>query len=87
MVVEAFGPFAGRVEVDLDTVGAGDSLMAGTLSWLNERDLLKPGALAGLGDAQLAEMLRFGAVVAGINCGRKGCKPPTRAEVDAVLGA
>jgi fructokinase len=24
-------------------------------------------------------------VVAGINCGRKGCKPPTRAEVDAVL--
>ena len=23
MVVEAFGPFAGRVEVDLDTVGAG----------------------------------------------------------------
>ena len=27
-----------------------------------------------------------GAVVAGINCGRKGCKPPTRAEVDAVLG-
>lgn len=70
-----------------DTVGAGDSLMAGTLSWLNERDLLKPGALAGLDDAQLAEMLRFGAVVAGINCGRKGCKPPTRAEVDAVLGA
>ena len=31
-------------------------------------------------------MLRFGAVVAGINCGRKGCQPPTRAEVDAVLG-
>ena len=70
-----------------DTVGAGDSLMAGILSWLNERDLLKPGALKGLDDAGLAEMLRFGAVVAGINCGRKGCKPPTRAEVDAVLGA
>jgi len=35
----------------------------------------------------MAEMLAFGAVVAGINCGRKGCKPPTRAEVDAVLGA
>ncbi|MBU1307383.1 MAG: hypothetical protein KKF33_17915 [Alphaproteobacteria bacterium] len=70
-----------------DTVGAGDSLMAGTLSWLKERDLLTPGALAGLDDNALAEMLRFGAVVAGINCGRKGCKPPTRAEVDAVLGA
>ena len=69
-----------------DTVGAGDSLMAGILSWLNERHLLKPGKLNGLGDGALSDMLRFGAVVAGINCGRKGCKPPTRAEVDAVLG-
>ena len=69
-----------------DTVGAGDSLMAGVLSWLSERGLLKPGKLAGLGDGALSDMLRFGAVVAGINCGRKGCKPPTRAEVDAVLG-
>lgn len=70
-----------------DTVGAGDSLMAGILSWLNERDLLKPGRLKALDEAALAEMLKFGAVVAGINCGRKGCKPPTRTEVDAVLGA
>lgn len=69
-----------------DTVGAGDSLMAGILSWLHERGLLKPGKLAGLGNGALSDMLRFGAVVAGINCGRKGCKPPTRAEVDAVLG-
>ena len=69
-----------------DTVGAGDSLMAGILSWLNERGLLKPGKLSTLGSGALSDMLRFGAVVAGINCGRKGCKPPTRAEVDAVLG-
>lgn len=69
-----------------DTVGAGDSLMAGILSWLHERGLLKPGKLAGLGEGALSDMLRFGAVVAGINCGRKGCKPPSRAEVDAVLG-
>ena len=69
-----------------DTVGAGDSLMAGILSWLHERGLLKPGKLDGLGEGALSDMLRFGAVVAGINCGRKGCKPPTRAEVDAVLG-
>jgi len=68
-----------------DTVGAGDSLMAGILSWLGERGLLKPGKLEGLGAGALSDMLRFGAVVAGINCGRKGCKPPTRAEVDAVL--
>jgi fructokinase len=68
-----------------DTVGAGDSLMAGILSWLHERSRLKPGRLAELGGGALADMLAFGAVVAGINCGRKGCKPPTRAEVDAVL--
>ncbi|HEV7291386.1 MAG TPA: PfkB family carbohydrate kinase [Devosia sp.] len=68
-----------------DTVGAGDSLMAGILTWLDERDLLAPGNLTALRAEELAQMLLFGAVVAGINCGRKGCKPPTRAEVDAVL--
>lgn len=69
-----------------DTVGAGDSLMAGILTWLGEIGALRPGGLAGLDAGQLETMLRFGAVVAGINCGRKGCQPPSRAEVDAVLG-
>jgi fructokinase len=69
-----------------DTVGAGDSLMAGILTWLDEAGALKPGGLSALDATQLADMLRFGAVVAGINCGRKGCQPPSRAEVDAVLG-
>ncbi|WP_052715885.1 carbohydrate kinase family protein [Devosia chinhatensis] len=68
-----------------DTVGAGDSLMAGILTWLSEADALGPDALAALNDEQLSAMLGFGAVVAGINCGRKGCQPPTRDEVDAVL--
>jgi len=70
-----------------DTVGAGDSLMAGILTWLQETGALKAGALARLDDAALSTTLRFGAVVAGLNCGQIGCKPPTRAEVDAVLGA
>jgi fructokinase len=69
-----------------DTVGAGDSLMAGILTWLKEAGALEPDALMRLSEAELGEMLRFGAVVAGINCGRKGCQPPSRAEVDAVLG-
>jgi fructokinase len=73
--------------VFVDTVGAGDSLMAGILTWLDEADALKPGGLGGLDRGQLEAMLRFGAVVAGINCGRKGCQPPSRAEVDAVLAA
>lgn len=68
-----------------DTVGAGDSLMAGILTWLNERGALRPAMLPTLDSAALGEMLRFGAVVAGLNCMRVGCVPPTRAEVDAVL--
>ena len=70
-----------------DTVGAGDSLMAGVLSILSEWGALRPGLLGRLDDTALAAMLRFGAVVAGLNCGHKGCVPPTRAEVDAVLAA
>jgi Sugar kinases, ribokinase family len=68
-----------------DTVGAGDSLMAGILTWLHEAGALKPGQLGRLDTEALKDTLRFGAVVAGINCGRKGCQPPSRAEVDAVL--
>jgi len=68
-----------------DTVGAGDSLMAGILTWLGETGALRPGGLGLLDAAALVETLRFGAVVAGLNCAHKGCVPPSRAEVDAVL--
>ena len=80
------GIFAARVPGG-DTVGAGDSLMAGVLTTLSERGLLQPGQLRGLGSDELAEVLRFGAIVAGLNCEHKGCVPPTRSEVDAILNA
>jgi fructokinase len=70
-----------------DTVGAGDSLMAGILTLLNEHGDLAPGRLSALDTPKLQRMLRFGAVVAGLNCGHKGCKPPTRAEVDVVIAS
>lgn len=70
-----------------DTVGAGDSLMAGVLTTLAERGDLEPGKLKGLGSDELEEVLKFGAIVAGLNCARKGCVPPTRAEVDVILNA
>jgi fructokinase len=69
-----------------DNVGAGDTLMAGILTWLGDHDALTPATLADLDADQLKAMLWFGAVAAGINCGRVGANPPTRAEVDAVLG-
>ncbi|MEQ1770568.1 MAG: carbohydrate kinase [Devosia sp.] len=70
-----------------DNVGAGDTLMAGILTWLADHDRLKPEQLMRLTEAELGQMLWFGAVAAGINCSRVGANPPTRAEVDAVLAA
>jgi fructokinase len=68
-----------------DNVGAGDTLMAGILTWLSDHEALTPDGLAALDAAALKQMLWFGAVAAGINCSRVGAIPPTRAEVDAVL--
>jgi fructokinase len=69
----------------VDTVGAGDTLMAAVLTFLCERNQLKPGELANIGPETLQKMLQFGAVAAGINCGRAGADPPNRGEVDVVL--
>lgn len=68
-----------------DTVGAGDTLMAAVLTWLEENGALATGGLAALDDTALARMLRFGAVAAGLNCGEIGCHPPTRDRVDAII--
>jgi len=82
---------AGRAEAGIysppvfgDTVGAGDCLMAGILTILAERGNLNPDALAELEGEELEDVLKFGAVVAGLNCGHKGCVPQTRDEVEAV---
>lgn len=69
----------------VDTVGAGDSLMGAILVWLGEHGATSLAALDGLSDDQLNEMLKFGTLVAGLNCGQSGCNPPKRAEVDALL--
>ena len=68
-----------------DNVGAGDTLMAGILTWLRDQAVLSPDDMSQLGPDQLSAMLWFGAVAAGINCSRVGANPPTRAEVDAVV--
>ncbi len=68
-----------------DTVGAGDTLMAGIITILAERGDLAPGKLDRLDGAALSDVLRFGSVAAGLNCAHQGCHPPTRAELDATL--
>ena len=76
---------APRVEV-ADTVGAGDTLMGAALAWIAERGTADRDALAALDGDALTALLRFATVAAAINCTRHGCKPPTRAEIDAFTG-
>jgi len=75
-----------RAPVFGDTVGAGDALMAGVLTILGERGDLTPERLGQLNEDALGVMLKFGAVVAGLNCAKKGSHSPGRAQVDKVLG-
>lgn len=73
-------------EVFGDTVGAGDSFMAGTLARLRENGLLTASLLAGMDESALQNLGSFAAKVAGLNVAHKGCNPPTRAQVEAIRG-
>jgi fructokinase len=65
---------AGFPTTVVDTVGAGDTFMAGLLDgWVNRRLSIK-------------DSLRRGAAAASIVCSRRGANPPTASEVDALLG-
>lgn len=69
-----------------DTVGAGDSFMAGLLCALEDRGRLVSSAITGLGEAELGDVLEFAAEVAALTCGRPGADPPWRAEMGAASG-
>jgi sugar/nucleoside kinase (ribokinase family) len=62
-----------KVEV-VDTVGAGDTFMAGFLDGFVRRQ------------ASMEDALRRGVAAAAIVCERQGAQPPTAAEGDALLG-
>jgi fructokinase len=59
----------------VDTVGAGDTFMAGFLDGYVQQ---------GLG---VQSSLRRGAAAASIVCSRRGAQPPTAAEVDALIAS
>lgn len=65
----------------VDTVGAGDALMAGWLAGLVEHDALSPSALRAADAALLGEVGGFAAQVAALTCGRRGADPPRRDEL------
>lgn len=64
-----------------DTIGAGDSLLAALLVWLDEHDVRRPDDLCRLDRGSLSEMLGFAARVAAVTCSRVGADPPWRGEV------
>ena len=64
----------------LDTVGAGDTVQGTLLSEL-DRLSLNPESLEALDQVTLASILTLATKVAGINCTRVGCQPPTLDEV------
>ncbi|UNX56322.1 carbohydrate kinase [Georgenia sp. TF02-10] len=70
----------------VDTVGAGDSYMAGILDGLWAQGLLGAGhreALRAVDPEVLTGVLRHASRVAGITVSRAGANPPTRAELTA----
>ncbi|MBU7597786.1 carbohydrate kinase [Streptomyces sp. P38-E01] len=75
------------VEV-VDTVGAGDAFMSGTLHALDGAGLLGAAArerLAALDTATLRQVLRYGAASAAVTVSRAGANPPDLAELTAAL--
>lgn len=77
---ETIGVQAPQVQV-VDTVGAGDAFMSGTLSWLWQSGVWSRAALAALSSAQIAAMLNYAARIAAITCTRSGANPPWREEL------
>lgn len=72
-----------------DTVGAGDTFMAGLIAALADLDGMRPAALAAAVAVPdtLRRVLRQAAGAAAVTCSRPGADPPSRAELDAFLAA
>ncbi len=68
-----------------DTVGAGDSVHGTLLSEIDRLGLVGQ-QLSELNEAQLTKILLLASRVAGVNCTRTGCQPPTRKEVAEIFG-
>jgi len=66
----------------VDTVGAGDAFMAGTLAQLSDLDAFsRPGPGLALDEASLGRLLRGSVEVAAVTCERRGANPPRRQDL------
>ncbi len=69
----------------VDTVGAGDSFMSGLLAAMADSGAL--GARSQVpSESEIGGWLIFAIAAAAITCTRQGAQPPTRGELDKVLG-
>jgi len=71
-----------KTETIIDTVGAGDTFMAGILRWVVDTGRLTPQALYHTDLETLATALTFAAKAAAMNCAHNGCNPPWRDQID-----
>jgi fructokinase len=68
----------------IDTVGAGDAFMAGTLAQLSDLDAFgRPGPGLPLDEPGLARLVRGSIEVAAVTCERRGANPPRRRDLPA----
>lgn len=71
----------------VDTVGAGDTYMAGLLAAMYEEGALgSAGAGRGYLEPDVARWVNYATIASAITCTRKGANPPTREEVLKGLG-
>ncbi|WEF33575.1 PfkB family carbohydrate kinase [Pseudoduganella chitinolytica] len=69
----------------IDTVGCGDSFLAGLVASLAANGSLSVAALADANAAMLAQALRHAVAAASLNAMRVGCQPPDAADVAQFL--
>ena len=76
---------APAIEV-VDTVGAGDSFMSALLAAMVDSDALGAGKTALPSEREVDRWLRYAIAASAITCTRQGAQPPTRQDLDKVLG-
>jgi fructokinase len=65
----------------VDTIGAGDSFLAGLLACIDKAGQLSPEGLAGATSSQMKAALVYAASIAAITCTRSGANPPWLHEI------
>ena len=67
-----------------DTVGAGDSYIAGIIAWLYKKNLLEKNQIEKISKKKWFECLQFASKIAAITCMRDGCNPPSLNELKKI---